>query len=127
MIIATRDAAAISQLGGSLGRVTLPRVRRRNARQLCGNRRLYFHLCGFWGRSTLRAGASDHSREEFRTMTDQVRRLFSQPFTRRRFLATSAAVAGTLAVSSLVEPRIAFAAGLKTVRFSEAVHNLGYI
>src|SRR5260370_17062372 len=60
-------------------------------------------------------------------MTDQVSRVFCQPFTRRRFLATSAAVAGSFAASSLLGSRLSFAAGLKTVRFSEAVHNLGYI
>jgi NitT/TauT family transport system substrate-binding protein len=70
---------------------------------------------------------SDYPWEELITMTDQVSHVFCQPFTRRRFLATSAAVAGSFAASSLLGPRLSFAADLKTVRFSEAVHNLGYI
>ncbi|CCE04017.1 ABC transporter substrate-binding protein [Bradyrhizobium sp. STM 3809] len=46
---------------------------------------------------------------------------------RRRFLTTSAALAAGLAAPTLIGTRKAVAAGLKTVRFSEAVHNLGYI
>src|ERR1700675_1662884 len=46
---------------------------------------------------------------------------------RRRFLATSATIAGGIGASSLIGSSGARAAGLKTVRFSEAVHNLGYI
>jgi NitT/TauT family transport system substrate-binding protein len=63
-------------------------------------------------------------------MTDQVRRLFTitnHSLSRRRFLAASAAVAGGIGASSLIGPRVSSAATLKTVRFSEAVHNLGYI
>ncbi len=47
-------------------------------------------------------------------------------FSRRDFLSTSAAVAGGLATTS-VGSGLARAAPLKQVRFSEAVHNLGYI
>ncbi|WP_284417906.1 MULTISPECIES: ABC transporter substrate-binding protein [unclassified Bradyrhizobium] len=46
---------------------------------------------------------------------------------RRRFLATSAALAAGVSIPALWGTRSAVAAGLKTVRFSEAVHNLGYI
>jgi NitT/TauT family transport system substrate-binding protein len=63
-------------------------------------------------------------------MTDQVRRLItarSRPVSRRYFLAVSSALAAGIGASSLLGPRIASAAALKTVRFSEAVHNLGYI
>src|SRR4030081_442014 len=63
-------------------------------------------------------------------MTDRRRRLSiktGSSFSRRRFLATSAAIAGGIGASSLIGLRGAGAATLKTVRFSEAVHNLGYI
>src|SRR5258708_25084808 len=64
-------------------------------------------------------------------MTDRVR----QPLTadrfrlnRRDFLATSAAVAGGMAMTPVVGLGHADAAKtLKEVHFSEAVHNLGYI
>ncbi len=62
-------------------------------------------------------------------MIDKVRQLFiseSASFSRRDFLSTSAAVAGGLAISS-IGTGAARAAALKEVRFSEAVHNLGYI
>ena len=45
---------------------------------------------------------------------------------RRDFLTTSAAVAGGLALMP-IGSRHAVAAALEEVRFSEAVHNLGYI
>jgi len=63
-------------------------------------------------------------------MTGPVRRLStngSHPFSRRRFLSTSAAVAGCFGASALLGSRASLAATPKTVRFSEAVHNLGYI
>lgn len=63
-------------------------------------------------------------------MTDEVRRLFATTtdrLSRRRFLAASAALAGGVGASSLIGLRASSAATLKTVRFSEAVHNLGYI
>jgi NitT/TauT family transport system substrate-binding protein len=63
-------------------------------------------------------------------MTGPVRHLFtnsSDSFTRRRFLGTSAAAAGCFGTSVLLASRPSLAATLKTVRFSEAVHNLGYI
>jgi NitT/TauT family transport system substrate-binding protein len=63
-------------------------------------------------------------------MTDQVRRLFAgnrPSFSRRRFLAGSAELAALLGTFAVVGTRAASAAALKTVRFSEAVHNLGYI
>src|SRR5262249_50854720 len=68
--------------------------------------------------------------EEFRAMTDKVRRLFtttSHRLSRRHFLTASATLAGGVGASSLVDLRASSAATLKTVRFSEAVHNLGYI
>src|SRR5260370_24579576 len=46
---------------------------------------------------------------------------------RRDFLTTSAAVAGGLAIAPIIGSDRAAAAPLKEVRFSEAVHNLGYI
>jgi NitT/TauT family transport system substrate-binding protein len=46
---------------------------------------------------------------------------------RRGFMLSSAAIAAGLGTSSLIVSRSAAATGLKTVRFSEAVHNLGYI
>jgi NitT/TauT family transport system substrate-binding protein len=46
---------------------------------------------------------------------------------RRDFLTTSAAVAGGLAMTPIIGSGQAAAAALKEVRFSEAVHNLGYI
>ncbi len=46
---------------------------------------------------------------------------------RRDFLTTSAAVAGGLAITPIIGSDRAAAAPLKEVRFSEAVHNLGYI
>src|SRR5712671_4493578 len=63
-------------------------------------------------------------------MTDRLRRRFTEAnnsFSRRRFLATSAAIAGGIGAMSLTGLGAARAATLKTVRFSEAVHNLGYI
>ncbi len=61
-------------------------------------------------------------------MTDHLRCLLtSQSFSRRRFLMNSAIAAGSVGAASLMRPGVARAAGLKTVRFSEAVHNLGYI
>jgi NitT/TauT family transport system substrate-binding protein len=46
---------------------------------------------------------------------------------RRDFLTTSAVVAGGLAMTPVIGADGAAAAPLKEVRFSEAVHNLGYI
>jgi NitT/TauT family transport system substrate-binding protein len=61
-------------------------------------------------------------------MTDHLRPLFtSNSFSRRRLLTNSAAIAGGIGASSLIGLTGARAATLKTVRFSEAVHNLGYI
>ncbi len=63
-------------------------------------------------------------------MTDRLRCRFTEAnnsFSRRRFLATSAAIAGGIGATSLTGLGAARAATLKTVRFSEAVHNLGYI
>jgi NitT/TauT family transport system substrate-binding protein len=67
--------------------------------------------------------------EECRAMIDKVRHYLISDrasFSRRDFLSTSAAVAGGLAIAS-VGSGLARAAALKEVRFSEAVHNLGYI
>jgi NitT/TauT family transport system substrate-binding protein len=67
--------------------------------------------------------------EECRAMIDKVRHYLISDrasFSRRDFLSTSAAVAGGLAITS-VGSGLARAAALKEVRFSEAVHNLGYI
>jgi NitT/TauT family transport system substrate-binding protein len=63
-------------------------------------------------------------------MTDQVRRLFASTcpsLSRRRFLTSSAQLAALVGTSAVIGSRAASAAALKTVRFSEAVHNLGYI
>jgi NitT/TauT family transport system substrate-binding protein len=63
-------------------------------------------------------------------MTDRLRCRFTEAnnsFSRRRFLATSAAIVGGIGATSLTGLGAARAATLKTVRFSEAVHNLGYI
>src|SRR3974390_1135467 len=63
-------------------------------------------------------------------MTDQVRRLSaarSRPVRRLHFLAAPSAIAAGFGVFPLTGPRVASAATLKIVRFSEAVHNLGYI
>ena len=46
---------------------------------------------------------------------------------RRRFLAASSALAAGIGAAPLLGSGTASAATLKTVRFSEAVHNLGYI
>ena len=56
-------------------------------------------------------------------MTDRLRRRFTEAnnsFSRRRFLATSAAIAGGIGATSLTGLGAARAATLKTVRFSEA-------
>jgi NitT/TauT family transport system substrate-binding protein len=63
-------------------------------------------------------------------MTDTVRRFLDASrdrINRRTFLMASASVAGGMALGPAVGLRRASAAGLKEVRFSEAVHNLGYI
>jgi NitT/TauT family transport system substrate-binding protein len=49
------------------------------------------------------------------------------PTTRWHLVKTSAAVAGGLALASVIGLNTAAAGPLKEVRFSEAVHNLGYI
>src|SRR6476469_8891390 len=67
--------------------------------------------------------------EECRAMIDRVRQYLVSDrasFSRGDFLSTSAAVSGGLAITS-VGSGLARAAPLKEVRFSEAVHNLGYI
>ncbi|MHC2635551.1 NitT/TauT family transport system substrate-binding protein [Bradyrhizobium liaoningense] len=62
-------------------------------------------------------------------MTDRVRPAppSSRALSRRTFLAASSVVAAGIGAAPLLGSRIASAAELKTVRFSEAVHNLGYI
>jgi NitT/TauT family transport system substrate-binding protein len=63
-------------------------------------------------------------------MIDRVRQFLTADCVslgRRDFLTTSATVAGGLAVTSIIGLDRAAAATLKEVRFSEAVHNLGYI
>src|SRR3954468_8419553 len=57
-------------------------------------------------------------------MTDHLRRFVTS---RRRFLTNSAAIAGGIGASSFIGLGGVRAQTLKTVRFSEAVHNLGYI
>ena len=59
-------------------------------------------------------------------MTDRVRHRFNS-LTRRSFLTTTMSIAGGIGASSLIGWSGVRAAELKTVRFSEAVHNLGYI
>ncbi|WP_323825330.1 twin-arginine translocation signal domain-containing protein, partial [Pseudomonas aeruginosa] len=60
-------------------------------------------------------------------MTDHVRTAppSSRALSRRRFLAASSVVAAGIGAAPLLGSRVAIAAELKTVRFSEAVHNLG--
>ena len=62
-------------------------------------------------------------------MTDTVRLFLdiSPRVNRRNFLTTSAAIAGGVVLGLVVGSLRTSAAGLKEVRFSEAVHNLGYI
>src|SRR6202795_1398140 len=63
-------------------------------------------------------------------MINKVRRFLGPDgisLSRRHFLTTSAAVAGGLAITPIIGSGRAAAAPLKEVRFSEAVHNLGYI
>lgn len=62
-------------------------------------------------------------------MTDKTSRRSnaSNRLSRRHFLGASAALAGGIGASSLIGVRTSAAQALKTVRFSEAVHNLGYI
>jgi NitT/TauT family transport system substrate-binding protein len=63
-------------------------------------------------------------------MIDRVRQFLTADgvsLSRRDFLTTSAAVAGGLAITPIIGSDRAAAATLKEVRFSEAVHNLGYI
>jgi NitT/TauT family transport system substrate-binding protein len=67
--------------------------------------------------------------EEVRAIVDRVRQFLAADCispSRREFLRTSAAVASGLAMTSIIG-LYAAAAPLKEVRFSEAVHNLGYI
>jgi NitT/TauT family transport system substrate-binding protein len=63
-------------------------------------------------------------------MIDRVRQSLTADcvsLSRRAFLTTSAAVASGLAITPIIGLDQAAAAPLKEVRFSEAVHNLGYI
>ena len=63
-------------------------------------------------------------------MTDTDRHFLgtsSSRISRRNFLLAPAAIAGGMALGPAVGSRRASAAALKEVRFSEAVHNLGYI
>src|SRR6202166_5083114 len=63
-------------------------------------------------------------------MINKVRRFLAPDgisLSRRHFLTTSAAVAGGLAMTPIIGLYPAAGAPLKEVRFSEAVHNLGYI
>src|SRR6266851_6905582 len=90
----------------------------------------FFQLAARGCRTSLCSSIAGLSRKEFPVMTDRRRHLFTRTdcsFSRRRFLATSAAIAGGLGAASLIGSSGARAATLKTVRFSEAVHNLGYI
>jgi NitT/TauT family transport system substrate-binding protein len=68
--------------------------------------------------------------EKVSAVTEHVRPVTTpsgRVLSRRRFLAASSAVAAGFGAAPLLESRVASAATLKTVRFSEAVHNLGYI
>src|SRR3979409_748711 len=63
-------------------------------------------------------------------MIDRSRQFLSADYlslSRRKFLTTSAAVASGFAIAPIIGSDRAAAATLKEVRFSEAVHNLGYI
>jgi NitT/TauT family transport system substrate-binding protein len=71
-----------------------------------------------------------HFFEKVRDIVDRVRQFLAADCispSRRDFLTTSAAVASGLAMTSFIGLDPAAAAPLKEVRFSEAVHNLGYI
>jgi NitT/TauT family transport system substrate-binding protein len=133
-----RYAAGKSQLGSRSVRAARHELTPCERRQLCGNRRLYFHLAAGFRDQLLFPRRQIISGRSSKIMTDQVRHplgtkhlginhLANHPFSRRRFLATSAVAAASLAASALPAARVSFAADLKTVRFSEAVHNLGYI
>src|ERR1700692_2444346 len=68
--------------------------------------------------------------EESRVMINRVRQSLAGDcvsLSRRDFLTTSAAVASGLAMTPIIGFGRAAAAPLQEVRFSEAVHNLGYI
>ena len=68
--------------------------------------------------------------EDVRAIVDRVRRFLAADCIspgRREFLRTSTAIASGLAMTSIIGLYPAAAAPLKEVRFSEAVHNLGYI
>src|SRR5258708_3251246 len=71
-----------------------------------------------------------HFFEEVRTVLDRVRQLCGADWVsprRPNFRTTSVALAGGLATTFVIGLNPAAAAPLKDVRFSEAVHNLGYI
>src|SRR5258708_29170094 len=63
-------------------------------------------------------------------MTDRFQQFLnteSLSLSRRHFLTTSAAIASGLVLTPIGGSALAAATPLKEVRFSEAVHNLGYI
>src|SRR5260370_26108845 len=63
-------------------------------------------------------------------MTDRFQEFLnteSLSLSRRHFLTTSAAIASGLVLTPIGGSALAAATPLKEVRFSEAVHNLGYI
>src|SRR5260370_29210012 len=63
-------------------------------------------------------------------MTDRFQQFLnteSLSLSRRHFLTTSAAIASGLVIAPIGGSALAAATALKEVRFSEAVHNLGYI
>src|SRR5260221_9130546 len=63
-------------------------------------------------------------------MTDRFQQFLnteSLSLSRRHFLTTSAAIASGLVITPIGGSALAAASGLKEMRFSEAVHNLGYI
>src|SRR5260370_19536244 len=71
-----------------------------------------------------------HFFEEVRTVVDRVRQFLAADCVsprRPNFRTTSVALAGGLATTFVIGLNPAAAAPLKDVRFSEAVHNLGYI
>src|ERR1700738_2580247 len=86
--------------------------------------------CGIFAEPTSLLERTRSHLRGVRAMTDTVRHFLDASrarISRRNFLMASASVAGGMALGPAIGLRRASAAALKEVRFSEAVHNLGYI
>src|ERR1700731_856893 len=89
-----------------------------------------FFSCGIFAEPTSLLERNRSHLRGVRAMTDTVRHFLDASrarISRRNFLMASASVAGGMALGPAIGLRRASAAALKEVRFSEAVHNLGYI